>query len=341
MKAIVLFSGGLDSCLVTKIISLQGIKPIALYFKTPFTGKLYRNVKTGILQSREINVLKRRASQVGAELKVFTTGNEYIEIIRSPRYGYGTNMNPCIDCKIYFYRKAYEIMIEEDAQFLVTGEVLGQRPMTQSRPTLIMMERRAGVEGLVLRPLSAKLLPRTIPQEKGWVREDMLYDIQGRSRYRQMELAKALNVTDYPSPAGGCLLTDPGFSRRLKDLFEHNITEMNDILLLKIGRHFRLSDNAKLIVGRNQSENRIISELVEPGDILLEVEGYGSPLCLLRGMDAGEYIKISAQICKRYSDARNLPEARVRYWRVDELATRYLTVTKNISEQELKEKMIV
>lgn len=332
IKAICLFSGGLDSCLAVKILQLQGIEVIALYIDTPFIPRPGGG--------KYAEILRRRALAAGGELEILTVGMDYLELIRLPEFGYGKNMNPCIDCKIFFYKQAYELLKEKQAQFIATGEVVGQRPMTQSKTTLLKQERLAGVERMVLRPLSAKLLPITIPEERGWVNRDRLYDISGRTRSRQLALAKELGITDYAQPAGGCLLTNVEFARRLRDLFDHNVTDMNDIILLKVGRHFRLSPTVKLIVGRNQSENKFIAEMVAPDDILLEVVEYGSPLCLLRGKEAKEFIPLAARICKYYSDARNVNEARIRCWQSNDESVSFITVKGTIESTTLTELII-
>ncbi len=342
IKAIALFSGGLDSCLAVKLIALQGIEVIAIYYDTPFCS-LHREVRADNGEQKTkpyMEILKDRAEQSGGILKVVTVGQDYIDLVANPEHGYGANMNPCIDCKIYFYRRSYEIMKETGARFIVTGEVLGQRPMTQMKPTLMKMEKIAGVKRLVLRPLSAKVLPRTIPEEKGWVNSSELCDIQGRSRTRQLKMAEKYNITDFPTPAGGCLLTDKGFSRRLKDLFEHKIFDINDITMIKTGRHFRFSEDVKFIVGRDQKDNEFITNLVQEGDILVEVEGYGSPLCVLRGEGAERFLDKASQICKRYSKGRNKAEAVIKYWKVATPKTHKIIVKGRIDEKEIRELMI-
>ena len=340
IRAVALFSGGLDSCLAIKLIVLQNIDVIALYFNMPFTV----NKHPVELMNRDVpsplDTLRQRAEQAGGRFVVYSTGADYIDMLKAPCYGYGRNMNPCIDCKIFFYKHAHEIMKEEGAQFLVTGEVLGQRPMTQNKQMLMAMAKRAGVEGLVLRPLSARLLPVTIPEEKGWVDRAQLLDIQGRTRRLQLDLAAEWGISDFPNPAGGCLLTDPTYSRRLKDLFEHDINELNDIVLLKYGRHFRLSETVKLVVGRDEADNHALSGLVQEGDILLEVPAFGSPLCILRGEGADALLPFAARVCKRYSSGKSVDRVEVRVLKTGEEEPRAIMVEGELDETELKAFML-
>ncbi|MEJ2568461.1 MAG: hypothetical protein P8Z50_06280, partial [candidate division WOR-3 bacterium] len=212
MKAVSLFSGGLDSILAVKIIQNQGIDVTAFHFVLPFNY---------IKNKKQINVVKT-AQELNIPIEIIPGEKDYIEIVKSPKYGYGKNMNPCIDCKIFIMKKAFSFMKKIGASFLFSGEVIGQRPMSQRKKVLEMIVKESGADGFLLRPLSAKLLPHTIPEEKGWVKREYLCDFEGRSRKPQIKLAKKLGVTEYPSPAGGCLLTDFDFSIRLKDAFKHN-----------------------------------------------------------------------------------------------------------------------
>jgi tRNA U34 2-thiouridine synthase MnmA/TrmU len=333
----------LDSCLSTKLITLQGIDVTALYFNMPFCSSSYPAVQGAQeeISTPHLDSLCERAELVGAKFRVYTTGQDYVDMVRSPQYGYGKNINPCIDCKIFFYKCAHEIMKQEGAQFIITGEVLGQRPMTQNLQTLDNMAKRAGVEGLVLRPLSAKLLPPTIPEEKEWVDRERLLDIQGRSRTRQMALAEQWGISDYPTPAGGCLLTDKNFSSRLRDLFSHGVSDINNITMLKYARHFRLSEDVKLIVGRDEKDNDAISRLVEEDDILMEAPDFGSPLCILRGPHSADFVDEAARICKRYSSGRKEKEIQVRVWKIGEGEPYFVAVSGQIDENIVKKRMIL
>lgn len=294
MKALVLLSGGLDSTLTLKIMKKQGIDVEAINFLTPFC---LCNRKNGCgCLSRKV------ADRFGVRLKIFNMTTEYFDILKNPKYGYGKNMNPCIDCRILMHKKAKKYMKEIGASFIITGEVLGQRPMSQHRSALKIIEKENGLEGLILRPLSAGLLPMTIPEKEGWINRDSLLKISGRSRKVQKELTEQYNIGDYPCPAGGCLLTDLGFSRRMKDLIEYSDITLNDIELLKIGRHFRLTSVAKLIVGRNEEENGKLLRLIGQGDIFfvpVEVKG---PIAIGRGNFNQGAIQKSSAIIARYCD---------------------------------------
>ncbi len=294
-KALILLSGGLDSTLVAGTMLKQGVEVEAVNFLTPFCtctrtkGCRYE--------------AKRVAEEFGIPLRIFNVSLEYIEVVKNPKYGYGKGINPCIDCRIFMFKKAKEYMVEIGASFIATGEVLGQRPMSQHRRAMEIIERDSGLEGLVLRPLSAKLFEPTIPEEKGWVDREQLLDISGRSRKPQMALAKNLQINEYPCAAGGCLLTEPAFAGRMRDLFKFTPEPtMNDIQLLKVGRHFRLSDTLKIIVGRNEEENKRLLGLAKEKDIRLGGGNHKGPVTLIKGELAKDALLKAAAICARYSD---------------------------------------
>ena len=251
-------------------------------------------------------------------LKLFSinVSDEYLEIVKNPKHGYGSNMNPCIDCRILLFKKAKEIMQKEGASFVITGEVLGQRPMSQKLNTMRLIEKEADLEGLVLRPLSAKLLGPTIPEKEGWIARDKLLAIVGRSRKEQIALACELGINDYPCPSGGCLLTDPEFSRRLKDLMKHDTFNLDNIQLLKVGRHFRLSNTSKLVVGRNEKENERILNLALENDYLFIPLSIAGPTALGRGIFNEELIRISGGITSRYCDINDNSVVEIAYKKV-------------------------
>ncbi|MCM8804992.1 MAG: hypothetical protein NC833_07030 [Candidatus Omnitrophica bacterium] len=266
LKAIVLLSGGLDSSLATKIILEQNIEIMALNFFTPFCRC---NRIKGCY-----SVAKYFSEKVGIPIKRIFLGEEYLKIIENPKYGYGKNLNPCIDCRILMFKKAKEIMEKEGFSFIVTGEVLDQRPKSQTLKALKIIEKETGLEGLIVRPLSANLLPETIPEKKGWIDRSKLLSIKGRRRETQFYLADFYGIKDYPCPAGGCLLTDPSFSKRMRDLIEFGSVDLKNIELIKIGRHFRLTPFTKLIIGRNELENKKILALKEMDDIIIRSENF-------------------------------------------------------------------
>ncbi len=295
IKAIGLLSGGLDSTLAVKLLINQGINVIAFNMTTPFCTCTRKGCKHEATKVSE---------EFGIPLKCIGVNQDYIEMIKRPPHGYGSNMNPCIDCRIFLFKKAKMYMEDVGAQFLFTGEVLDQRPMSQYKRAMDIIDRNADVKGLVLRPLSAKLLPVTIPEEQGWVDREQLLNIQGRRRLSQFTLAKSLGVNDTPCPGGGCRLTDPQFAERLKEAFAHNEDSLKDIQLLRYGRHLRLPSGAKVVIGRNQQENKILVSYQESNDILLEVLGVGSPLVLLKKNNNVDDIQQAIHLCIHYSDAK-------------------------------------
>ncbi|HEO63817.1 MAG TPA: DUF814 domain-containing protein [Candidatus Omnitrophica bacterium] len=294
-KAVALFSGGLDSMLAIKLMIEQGIEVYALNFLTIFCTCTSKGC---------MHQATKAAKELGVPLKVMNITMEYMEIVKNPKHGRGRNMNPCIDCRIFTFKKARAYMNEIGASFVITGEVLGQRPMSQKQHAIKTIERESGLQGLIVRPLSAVLFESTLPEKMGIVDRKKLLDIQGRQRVRQFKLAEELGINDYPCPAGGCLLTDKSFSDRLKDLFEHKPGyEPNDLHLLKTGRHFRISASAKLIAGRDEKENNKLITFAQPGDYIFDVVDIPSPIGLVRGNldEADRYL--AASIIVRYSDA--------------------------------------
>jgi tRNA-specific 2-thiouridylase len=293
-RAIALLSGGLDSTLAVKLMLEQRVAVEALNFHTPFCQC---NRRGGCEATRV-------AAQFRFPCRTLAVVDEFFERIRHPRYGYGSGMNPCLDCRILMFSKARQRMVETSADFVFTGEVVGERPMSQRFDAMRIIEREAGLEGRLLRPLSAKLLPPTVPEQEGLVDRERLLAIRGRSRKPQMTLARAHGIVDYPCPAGGCLLTDRGFARRMRDLVQHTRGfDLNDVNLLKVGRHFRLTPAVKAVVGRNEGENARIAALARSDDLLLEVKGWGSPTTLLRGPGGDREVHVAASMTVRYSDA--------------------------------------
>jgi len=290
VRALGLCSGGLDSMLSGLVLRAQGIEVEWVSFETPFFAA----------------AKARKASRLtGIPLTVKPIFADYMVMLRNPPAGYGKHMNPCMDCHTLMFRLAGEIMRARGFDFLFSGEVLGQRPMSQTKPSLRYVEKHSGLGGYILRPLCAKHLPETIPEQQGLVDRERLLDIHGRGRRDQIALAKTLGITDYPAPAGGCLLTDKGFSARLKDLFDHGGggTEA-EVQLLKFGRHFRLNRQAKLVVGRTEKDNESILQYCHPAqDMVLDVRDYPSPVGVLQGAADRSTLLLAAAICVGYSRA--------------------------------------
>jgi len=301
-KAVALYSGGLDSSLAILIMLEHGVEVEAVNFNTDLSPDKY--------SADLIARFQADADRFGFAYKTIHLGRDFIDMVKNPEHGYGKNINPCIDCKIMMLRRAAEHMRLTGADFIITGEVVGQRPMSQMKPTLKQIEKAAGLIGRIVRPLSGKILEPTIPEQEGLISRDWLWDINGRSRKIQMMLADKFGLTDYASPAGGCLLADPNYAARLKDLFANQAEyDTNDIFLLRHGRHFRLSLEAKLVVGRDESDNDSIQTLIKPYDYVIEVMDTGSPIAVLSGTADEQDINLAAAIVAGYSDSRN--EAKV------------------------------
>jgi tRNA U34 2-thiouridine synthase MnmA/TrmU len=295
-KIVALLSGGLDSRLAVKMMQNQGFEVEAVAIKTPFC-----DFDCGRGCGFEI---RETADQLGVKLKTVYLGDEYIEMLKHPKHGFGSGMNPCIDCRAMMFEAGKKHMEEIGADFIISGEVLGQRPMSQHAPALKTIEKESGLEGKIVRPLSAALLPPTEPELKGLIKREDLGKIRGRSRKEQLKMAQEFGIENPPNAGGGCLLTDPAFATKAKDLFKHTETPTtNDIDLLKVGRHLRFDQKTKLVVGRNQDENEIIKSLALDKDLLLEAKDHVGPITLLRGEDAQNYLELAAAITLRYSDA--------------------------------------
>lgn len=310
-RAIALVSGGLDSALAVRVLLEQGISVVALHFVSVFSsGK----DPEGRLAARSVT------DGLGVPLVVRDATRAMLEFVPNPRFGWGKHVNPCLDCRAFQLGGARALLMELGAElgasFVVTGEVLGQRPMSQTRRSLAKVEKEAGfvkeLKGMVLRPLSAKILEPTIPEKKGWVDRERLLAIEGRSRAEQNRLAEKWGITGFTAPAGGCLLTDAQFAWRVQDLlnWEGRLTA-NDAHLLKLGRHFRLGPGTRAVVGRNERENAKIVTFRRPGDWILVATGGGSPETLLRGEATPESIDTAARLTAAYSRRRNRNEVEI------------------------------
>jgi len=295
ITAIGLLSGGLDSVLALNHMRRLGYRVVVYHYanglhKTIHTGK----GKPGIMEE---------ARRVGAEVRVIDNSREVLAQVKHPDHGYGKNVNPCIDCRIVMFRMTKARMAEDGASFMFTGEVVGQRPMSQRRAAMELIDRAAGVEGLVLRPLCGQHLPPTQAEKDGLVDRADLLDFSGRGRTRQMELAKKYGIEKYESPAGGCLLTDPHFAVRVRDELRYGDPDVHEFQFLKVGRHFRLSERSKAIVGRNAEDCDLLVSLLEPGAMLLEARDMTGPVATIRGEATAEAMEETARLVLRYAKA--------------------------------------
>ena len=306
-KAILLYSGGLDSTIVLYLLHSIGIDVVPVTFTTPFCNySCSGNTYSSIIE----NVKK-----LGVKARTVNIEEEYLSLLRSPKHGFGRAANPCIDCRILMLKHAKRILEEEGADYIATGEVIGQRPFSQTRERFEVIDREAGVEGLVVRPLSGKLLPETIPEKKGFIKREALMEIKDKTRGSQIELAKKLGIETYPAPAGGCLLTEPAFGKRFKDLQKFNPQfSMKDAILLRFGRHFRLDKKDKIIVCRNQTENETISNYVSQDDVLFELVDYNGPLCVYFGELTEDAMTKVASYAVSYSKVPKDRPSKVRFW---------------------------
>jgi tRNA U34 2-thiouridine synthase MnmA/TrmU len=320
MKAITLLSGGLDSILATRLIKDQGIEVEAVNFLTVFCNCTSRG-KTCLASTSA-------AASLGVRLKVFEITKEYIDIVKAPKHGYGRNLNPCLDCRIFIFKKAGEYMRQVGASFIVTGEVLGERPMSQRMDAMRIIEEESGLKGLIVRPLCTKLMEPSIPEQKGLVDREKLLNIQGRSRKPQIQLANELGIHDYPCPAGGCLLTDKGFADRMRDLMKYTPDfTVHDIQLLKLGRHFRLSPSNKLIVGRDEKENEKLLALTEEGDLHIGPVDVPGPIGIGKGCFGDDHINLASRILARYSDIPANGKVEIECHNIREKNRKHIAVT--------------
>ena len=293
VRAIAAFSGGLDSILAAVLVYRLGIDVTLLHVQHLFSANEEGRAR-----------IRAAAERIGLPLRIVDVSAEHLDVIRNPKHGYGRGINPCVDCRIFMLKIAGRVMEEEGAQFVVTGEVLGQRPKSQHHRALLRAAEESGLGDRLIRPLSANLLPDTLPVKEGWLRRADLLAIEGRSRKQQMALAKQLGVTGYPQPAGGCVLIEKAYTARVRDAFAHAGRENVDVeafRLLKVGRHFRISDRAKAIVGRNEGENEALEGFVG-GRIRIEAADVMGPTTLVEGDPSEDDLLLAAALTARYSD---------------------------------------
>ena len=305
VRALGLLSGGLDSALAARLLIDQGIDVVGLYLESPTACR---------------SSVREVAEHLGIPLITRQKGEAYARLLRAPRFGYGRNMNPCVDCRVFMFEMAKPVMEETGARFLFTGEVMGQRPMSQTRDRFHLIDREAGLQGWILRPLSARALDASEPERLGWVDRERLLGIVGRGRETQLALAEQLGLKHYQSPGGGCLLTDPIFSVKLRDLFAHAGPEggtLSEIELLRVGRHFRISDDLKIVLGRDAQENARLREFAGAGRELIEPQGFGGPTALVCGVLDDRSLGEAARLIRSFAPKAG-PEARIR-WHRDEV----------------------
>ena len=308
-KAVALISGGLDSMLAAKVMLEQGIHVEGINFFTGFCVEGHTHAIRGSKQDKpKRNNALWSAEQVGIKLHIVDVIDEYKDVVINPKHGYGAHLNPCLDCKGFMVRKAREWMERHGFDFIVTGEVIGQRPMSQRRDTMPVVARESGAFDRLLRPLCAKLLPQTLPEREGWVQRDKLLGLNGRNRKPQIALAGQFGFDDYAQPAGGCcFLTDPNYTRRLNDLWStrgEKRYELDDIMLLKVGRHLRPRPNFKLIIGREEGENNFLNGYRKQFVHLSSVSHDG-PLTLIEGDTSEEDIMLAARLTARFGQGRD------------------------------------
>lgn len=315
-----LLSGGLDSALAVKVIEHAGADVVCLHFFTGFciTG---HHSRVGRTDKPVANSALQVAAEIGVPVELCDISEEYLDIVLHPRYGYGANVNPCIDCRIFMLRKAREYMARRSGEFVFTGEVVGQRPMSQMRRTLDVVEKNAGLEGRLVRPLSARLLPPTVPEQEGRIDRDRLLDLQGRSRKPQIELAKRYGISSFTQPGGGCcFLTDEAYARKFKDMRAHDAADrltMDDVVLLGVGRHFRLSPAVKVILGRDEIENTFLSRYAG-ACWTVQAKDCPGPLGLVLGEIGPELWSPIGSLAARFSDGKRETRLAVEFSRKGE-----------------------
>jgi tRNA U34 2-thiouridine synthase MnmA/TrmU len=316
-KAVALVSGGLDSMLAVRVMQEQGIHVEGINFFTGFCVEGHTHaIRKKDQQKPKRNNALWAAEQLGIKLHIVDIIEEYKDVVINPKHGYGANLNPCLDCKIFMVKKAHEWMAAHGFDFIITGEVVGQRPMSQRKDTMPVVQRESGVEDRLLRPLSAKNLPETLPEREGWVDREQLHDFSGRSRKPQFALARAFGFTEWATPAGGCcFLTDARYSVKLADLWQsrgNRNYEIDDIMLLKVGRHIRPAKDYKIIVAREEGEGKFLQGYRRQYPTL-EVTSHGGPFTLIDGALSEEELEQAAAIVARYSQGKSADEVTLEY----------------------------
>jgi len=316
-KALALISGGLDSLLAAKVVMEQGVHVEGVNFFTGFCveGHTHAIRKKDKAKPKRNNALWS-AETLGIKLHIVDIVEEYKDVVFNPKHGYGAHLNPCLDCKIFMVHKAKEWIDEHGFDFVITGEVIGQRPKSQRKDTMPVVQRESGIEDRLLRPLCAKNLPETLPEREGWVDREKLYDFSGRTRKPQMALAEKFGFKDYAQPAGGCcFLTDEQYSVKLADLWQargEKQYEMDDIMLLKVGRHIRPAPHFKIIVSREEGEGKFMQGYRKQYPHL-KTTSHGGPLALLDGIPSEDDVELAARIVARYSQGKNAEQVELEF----------------------------
>jgi tRNA-specific 2-thiouridylase len=329
-KALALVSGGLDSILAARLIQMQGIEVIGICFTSAFFGS--KNAE-------------KMAAQIEMPLIVVDFTEEHLKMTKDPKHGYGKNMNPCIDCHAMMLNYAGKMLEELNADFLITGEVLNQRPMSQNKKSLDIVRKESGFEDKILRPLCALNLPPTKMEMDGLVDRTKLLGISGKSRKQQIELAKQWGIKDYPSPAGGCMLTEPQFAKRLRDLYSHGKEKVEpiDIKLLRIGRHMRISPDARVICTRNESEYGPLMELVKDEYLIFDTADCSGSTAVLIPSEAGvfsrEDIMFAASVAARYSKEKEKDSVRVKFKKKNDKEYEYIWV-KPVGDEDIRKVLL-
>ncbi|MGZ8916401.1 MAG: tRNA (5-methylaminomethyl-2-thiouridylate)-methyltransferase [Methylobacter sp.] len=336
-KAVALISGGLDSMLAAKTVMEQGIHVEGINFFTGFCVEGH----THAIRAKDKARPKRNnslwvAEQLGIKLHIVDVIEEYKKVLINPKHGYGQHMNPCLDCKIFMVNKAKQWLVENDFDFIITGEVIGQRPMSQRKSTMPIVAKQSGADDLLLRPLCAKNLPPTLPEREGWIDREKLHDITGRSRKPQMVMAGQFGFNDYAQPAGGCcFLTDKNYSAKLVDLWQAQGSknyELDDVMLLKVGRHIRPQPNFKIIVAREEGEGRFL-EGYKKEFISMKCSSHSGPLALIDGSPSAEDIYLAASITARFGQGRDAGQVDMNVMQKD--GSERIILVKPLTTEEL------
>ena len=323
VKAVGLLSGGLDSTLAARIIRDLGIEVYGLYFAMPW----------GCCDKSKAQAA---AENLGIKFLVLQLDERYLDVVKKPKHGYGSALNPCVDCRIHMFSRAQKYMTAIAAEFVFTGEVLGQRPMSQMHKSMRAIEKESSLEGRLLRPLCAHLLDPTIPEEQGLVDRRKLLSLSGRSRSPRMELAHHYGVSDYLPPAGGCLLTDKNFARRMKDAFDYGYRDFRETIALKWGRHFRISKEFKAILGRDEQENTSLQAYAHPDDYIFELPDKRGPTLILKGhFPSEEILKTAAGLVQRFSRHKDAESAELEYWLVRDKSKLQRIQSHRLTDEEI------